>query len=527
MTEQTVSPASGRLRGKGVQSHPRRWWILCALALSLLVVGLDATVLNVALADISVALGSSTTQLQWIVNGYALTSAALLIPAGALGDRLGRGRVLAAGLALFLVASAAAALSTTTGSLIVMRTVMGVGAAAVFPLSLSIIPTVFAPAERPRAVSIVTAAIGLGMPLGPIVGGWLLDHYWWGATMLINIPTVGIALVAVLVLVPHSHDDVQRRPDLAGMVLVVVGLAALVYGIIEGPVQGWGSPLVFGPIAAGVLLLVAFAAVERRATDPVVDRDLIGQRLFVWPTVATALTSFVMLGLLFTVPLYLQVLGGHSALQTGVMLMPTMLFLVVGAGVAAKTLPRFGLRIHVVAGIIVAGLGFLPLASLTVHDSNVKLFAGLAGIGLGFGLAMPPATDAVLGSLPAGRESSGTALNLSVKQLGGVFGIAVLGAVLTAAYRSGVEGATALLPPGAAQVAQSSVGGAHAVANHLPRAAGTALRASADAAFVTGLHHAALLCAATALATAVLMAVTLPHGTRSTWQSTNRTTPVP
>lgn len=492
-------------------SHPHRWWVLVALSLSLLVVGLDATVLNVALADISRALGASTTALQWIVNGYALASAALLIPAGVLGDRLGRRRVLACGLALFLIASAAAAFSTATGPLIVARTVMGIGAAAVFPLSLSIIPTVFGADERPRAVATVTAAMGIGMPLGPILGGWLLDHFWWGSTMLVNLPTVGIALVAVARLVPRSRDESHAHLDLAGMALVVTGLAVLIFGIIQGPVDGWDSPRVLGALASGALLLAAFAVVEGRAAEPVVDRMLLRTRLFIWPTAATALVSFVMLGLMFTVPLYLQVVQGRTAFQTGLALMPTMVCLVAGAGVAAVALPRLGLRILVVVGVLVAGLGFLPLASLGPHDGYLRLFLALSAIGFGFGLSMSPATDAVLGSLPEGRESTGTALNLSVKQLGGVFGVAVLGALLTAAYRAGVTTATTHLPPSIAEAAQGSVAGAHAAAAQLPTAVGTALRSSADLAFVAGLHRIALVCCVTALVVAALMAVTLPR----------------
>lgn len=503
--------------------HPRRWWILAALALSLLVVGLDATVLNVALSDISRALGASTTELQWIVNGYSLTSAVLLIPAGLLGDRLGRRRVLAVGLAIFVAASAAGAFAQNPSELIAARTVMGIGAAAVFPLALSIIPTVFAPSQRSKAVAVMTAAMGVGMPLGPLVGGWLLDNFWWGSTLLFNVPTVAVALAAGLALIPDTRDASPRRVNLFGLGLTVAGLTGIVYGITQVPIDGWGSASTLVPLCGGVALLVAFGVVESRSREPLLDRRLIGSPLFVWPTVATALTSFVMMGLLFAIPLYLQAYVGDSALTTGLKLMPMMLTLVVGSGVSTRLGSRLGLRVIVPAGILISSVGFLALLGITPSSDYWPLFATLAITGFGFGLAMPPAMTAMLDSLPDGVQSTGTALNLSVRQTVGALGVAVLGSILTAAYRAGMDAPTAHLPGAAASAARDSLGGAVAVASRLGPAGG-ALRDAAGSAYLDGVHGVSLVCFAAAIVIAVMMAIVLPHRAQAARTKAPRTT---
>ncbi|WP_461162795.1 MFS transporter [Sinomonas notoginsengisoli] len=485
--------------------------MLAALALSLLVVGLDATVLNVALSDISRDLGASTTELQWIVNGYTLTSAVLLIPAGMLGDRIGRRTVLTTGLAVFVVASAIGAFATTSAELIVARTVMGIGAGAVFPLSMSIIPTVFAPKERGKAVAALTAAMGVGMPLGPLVGGWLLDNYWWGSTLLINVPTVAVALIAGFTLIPNSKDSGSSRFDLAGMLLTIAGLAGIVYGVTQVPVDGWDSWSVLAPLVGGAALLGAFAFVERRAAAPLMDRRIIKNPMFVWPTVTTALTSFVMMGLLFALPLYMQAFLGDSALVTGLKLMPMMVALVLGSVVGTRLAPALGLRVMVSAGIAISAVGFVILLFLTPTSDYWPLLSALLVTGFGFGIAMPPAMTAMLDALPDGIQSTGTAVNLSVKQTVGALGVAILGSILTAAYRAGMDAPTAHLPAAAADAAHDSLGGAMAVASRLgPGPAGSALKVAAGTAYLDGVHLVSLVSLAAAILIAVAMALVLP-----------------
>ncbi len=498
------------------RSHPRRWWILAALCLSMLVVGLDGTVLNVALTDIASALHATTGQLQWVVNGYLVTLAVLLIPAGVLGDRWGRGRVLALGLTLFVVASAVAAWSTSPGQLIAARAVMGAGAAAVMPLSLSIIPTVFAPDERRKAVAIVTAALGLGMPFGPLLAGWLLDHFWWGSTLLINVPVVAVALVAGLLLIPNTRATNPARLDLPGVLLSASGLTALVYGVISGPDEGWTSPVVLGCLVGAVVLLGALVWVERRSPAPLVDRRLATRPMFVWPTVSIALSSFALLGLIFVVPQYLQAVRGLDAMATGLRLMPVMVALVVGSGIAGRLDRAAGMRATICLGLVVTAGGFALLLPVSVTSGDGLLLAGLAVVGFGFGLSVPPAMDAMLGALPAEQESTGTALNTAAKQLAGAFGVALLGTVVSSAFGSGVRGPASALPDAARSVAEGSVQGAMAIAQRVPAAVGEPLREAAGTAYVTGMHHALLVCAAVCLAAAGLLWVALPGRERRT-----------
>lgn len=505
------------------RGHPRRWWILAALSLSMLVVGLDGTVLNVALSPISDALAASTSDLQWVVNGYLLALAVLLIPAGVLGDRLGRKRTLAAGLVLFAIASAAAAWTRSPTELIAARALMGVGAAAIMPLALSIVPTVFSAEERRKAVAVVTAALGLGMPLGPLVAGWLLAHFWWGSTLLINVPIVVIALVAVLVLIPHSRVSPTRPLDGAGVALSALGFTALVYGVVSAPTDGWGSPVVVGSLAAAVALLGSLVLVERRAVAPIASRAVVANATFVWSTVAIALASFVLLGLIFLVPQYLQAVRGIDALGTGLRLMPAMVALVVGSAAASRAQRWFGVRALICLGLMVTAVGFALLLAVTTTSEYRTLFWGLATVGCGFGVSMPPAMDAMLGALPGDQESTGVALNNAVKQLAGALGVALLGSLVSSAYLAGVLGATASLPAPGGDIARGSVQGAVAVARRLG-GSGEPLRIAAQSAFVNGMHHASLACVIVSLASAVLVAVAMP---RSEAESDRNSTPQP
>lgn len=491
-------------------SSRRQWSVLAVLSLTLLVVGLDATVFNVALSDISRALGASNTDLQWVTNGYVLVFAVLLMPAGVIGDRWGRARVLASGLLVFVAASTAAAWSPSPAALILARAVMGLGASAAFPLALSIIPTVFPGEQRSKAVAVLTAAMGVGLPLGPLLGGWLLDHYWWGATMLINVPLVLVAIIGVLTLVPNSRDQHPARPDIKGLILSGLGIAALVFALIEQPVHGFGSATVLVPLMTGLVVLAAFVRSQSRTPNPLIDRDLVRSRLFVGGTLAATVGSFVLMGLLFTVPLFLQAVRGESALGTGLRLMPLMLSLVVGSAAAPPLQRWLGVRGPLSIGFLVTAGGLLIARSVTQSGGDWPLFASLVAIGVGFGVAMPPAQDAVLGSLPLGQEGVGTGLNQAIKQLGGVISVAVLGSIVASAYRTGVEPLARRLPPLSADAVRDSLAGAGAVAERLPGALGSAVRASAEQAYVSGMHAAVLVAAIVALVAALGFTVALP-----------------
>ncbi|MFC4058391.1 MFS transporter [Planomonospora corallina] len=479
-------------------TSPRRWWALTALVLSVLVIGLDATILNVALPTLAVDLGASTGELQWIVDAYLIPFAALMLPAGALGDRFGRKRLLLAGLAVFGAASALATLAGGPASLVAARVLLGVGAALVMPLSVSILPSLFAPHERAKAIAAWSAGMALGLPLGPIMGGYLLDRFWWGSIFLINIPVVAVALVAAALLLPESRDERRPRVDLPGALLSVGGLTALVYGVIEAPEAGWTSPPVLAALVSGLVLLGAFAAVEARSPAPMMDLRLFADRVFLWGSIGATLVSLTLMGVLFVVPLHLQAVGGHDAFGTGLRVIPMVAGLMAGGLAGEKLLGRLDLRVLMPAGLTVLAAG-LALGGLTGVSSGYGFTAAwLTVAGFGVGAAMVPAMDGVLAVLPEDRTGAGSGTLQTLRQVGGAFGVAGLGGLLTAVYTGG-------LPAGAPGAARDSVAAA-------VRLGDPALAAAAREAFVAGMDAVLLVCAALALAGAAATAVFMRAG---------------
>src|SRR6266545_114637 len=485
----------------------RRWWALAALVLSMLTIGLDATVLNVALPTLATALHAGTGALQWMVDAYILVFAGLLLPAGALGDRYGRKRLLILGLGFFGTASAAAGHAGSAGQLIAARAVMGVGAAVLTPVVMAVLPVIFPPAERAKAIAIGAIGMGLGLPLGPIVGGYLLQHFWWGSVFAINVPVAAVALAAVAVLVPESRDPAPPRPDLVGAGLSTLGLVALVYGLIEAPDRGWRNHVVLGTLAVGLLLLTAFAAWERHTTDPMIDLGLFRRRRFLSGTLATTVASFTLFGLLFVLPQYFQAVGGSDALGAGLRLLPLIGGLVVGARASATLILRVGSRAPIAAGLVLIAAG-LGVGATTGAGSGYGLAAcWLPVVGAGAGLALAPAMDAVLGELPVARAGAGTAVTMTVRQVGGALGVALLGSISANAYthRLDVTG----LPAPAVHIAQDSVHAAVALAGRL---ADPALAASAHTAYTHAMDTVLACCAAVAVSGAALIATLMPTG---------------
>jgi EmrB/QacA subfamily drug resistance transporter len=412
----------------------RRWWALGALVLSLLTIGFDATILNVALPTLAAALAAGTAELQWMVDAYVLVFAGLLLPAGALGDRFGRKSFLVLGLALFGGASVLASFAGDAGAVIAARTLMGVGAAILTPVTAAVIPTLFAPAERPKAIAFLAIGLGAGVPLGPIVGGYLLKHFWWGSVFLVNVPVVVLALVAVAALIPESRDPAPRRVDVIGGLLSVVGLVLFVYAVIAAPDQGWTSVRVVAGGLGGLVLLAAFVGWERRTADPMIDLRLFGRPRFLWGSIAGTVASFGMFGLLFMLPLYLQAVRGDDALTIGVKLLPMMVGLIVGARASERLVARFGARVPIVSGLTVITAGLALGASTRVSSGTWFLATWLAVTGLGVGLAIAPAMDAVMGELPPARTGAGTALTMAMRQVGAALGVALLGSLASTVY---------------------------------------------------------------------------------------------
>ncbi|MGI5457420.1 MFS transporter [Streptomyces sp. CA-249302] len=488
---------------------PRRWWALGALVASMLTLGFDTTILNVALPTMAADLGAGTGQQQWMADSYVIVFAALMLPAGLLGDRFGRRRMLIAGLGVFLAGSLLGALAGDVNWVIAARALMGVGAALITPLALSVLPTMFAPDEQPKANAIVSAASALGLPLGPIIGGWLLNHFWWGSVFLVNVPMAAIGIAACVFLLPETRDPASPKVDTVSTALTATGLGALIYAIIEAPTRGWGDPLVLAMLAAAVVLIAALVLRERRVERPMLDLTLLAHRGFLFNTIAATLVMFVLSGLLFVLPPYLQAVLGNDALGTGVRLLPMMGGILIAARSAPQAVTRFGARATVSAGLVVLAFAAL-LASRTTTDSGYGFTAlWLSITGLGFGFSLMPAMAASLGALPRDRAGSGSGLLMTLRQVGGAIGIALLGSLLASTFQDRLD--VTGLPAQVADTADKSVVAAHIVAEQTGSAD---LLASANSAYVHGMSVVMLVCGIAALLSALLAAAFLPKATQ-------------
>ena len=484
----------------------RRWWILAALAVALLTIGLDVTVLNVALPTLATALDASTSDLQWIAGSYTLVLAVGVLPAGVLGDRFGPKRLLLLALSIFGLASGACALATSPGQLVAARAALGVGAALMIPLSMSLLTRLFQGAERTRAITIWTMAMAIGIPLGPIVGGLLLDHVAWPAIFLINLPLVAIGLVAIALLVPAIPGSHTAPVDLVGLLLSSAGLGLLTYGVIEAGRHGWGDPLVTATTGVGVALLVGLAFRLRFARYPLVERALLRSRAFTAGAVTATVGSLLLMAAMFLVPQFSHAVLGADAIGTGLQLLPAIGGLLVGARVAETLVHRLGATRVVAAGFLVAavGLGVGGLADLGAGYGVAAVWIALIGVGVG--CTLPPSMDLAMGSLPARSSASGSAALQAVRQTGGTLGIALVGSLLSVGYRARI-GPTGLPDPAAELVRDGAAGGV-AVA----RATGSPeLLDMVRAAFLHGMSHALWACATAAVAAAVFAWRFLPR----------------
>ena len=506
--------------------HNRRWWILGVLSLCLLVISLDNTILNVALPSIEGDLGASASQMQWIVDSYVLVFAGLLLTAGSLGDRFGRKRALILGLGVFGAGSLLSAVSGSADSLIASRALMGIGAAFIMPTTLSVLTNVFPAEERPKAIGIWAAVAGIGVAIGPISGGALLEHFEWASVFVVNLPIVVVGIAAALWLVPESKDPKHSALDPIGAVLSIAGLSAVVWGIIEAGGGHWGDPKVLGALGGGVALLGVFARWELHAPSPMLDVRLFRIGAFSGASGSIALVFFALFGSIFFLTQYLQGVMDYTALEAGVRTLPVAGGLVVGGPLSAKLAERFGNRIVVAAGLTIAGAG-LGLLSMVQVDSGYGLVAAsMAVLGVGMGSSMAPATESIMSVLPEAHAGVGAAMNDTTRMVGGSLGVAVLGSLLSSGYGASMERATEGLPAGAADAAQNSLGGASAVADGIGGDAGAALSGAADAAFVAAMSDALMVGGLVALAGAVL-AFTLMPGRASAARVSPVAEPVP
>jgi EmrB/QacA subfamily drug resistance transporter len=492
------------------QIHARRWWILGVLILALFGVTLDNMILNIALPTLAVDLGATAAQLQWVVNSYVLVFAGLLLVAGALSDRFGRRRMLVIGLSLFGLGSALAPLVTTADQLIVLRAFMGLGAALTMPSTLSIISDVFDEAERPKAIAAWGAVSGLGIVAGPLVGGWLLEHYPWTSVFLVNVPFVILGIIATLAIVPESRAPGRVRLDPLGAALSVIGLVALVWAIIEIPVDGWTSPFVLGAFAVAAIALVSFIAWERHTDAPMLDVRLFANPRFSAASLSITLAFFSLMGALFFLTQYLQGVQGLSALETGIRFIPIAIGVIVVSPISAALTTRLGARYVTTAGLVVTAAGLGLLSTLGLESSDLHVAAVLLVIAAGLALAMTPATDAIMGAVPKAQFGVGSAVNDTVREIGGAFGVAVLGSLFAASYSAAMAAVTGAMPPAAADAARESLAAASAIAATVGGDAGAALLATAQGAFVDAMSMTSIIGAGFAIVGALVALTWLP-----------------
>ncbi|NGO12234.1 DHA2 family efflux MFS transporter permease subunit [Streptomyces sp. HC44] len=483
----TTRPLTAPLRSGAPPG--RRSLTLAVVSVSLLVVGLDTTVLNVALPTLVGELGASTSQLQWIVDSYALMSGSLVLFCGSLADRLGRKWVFMSGLALFTAASVAAAYADSVTALVLARGAMGVGEALVMPATLAIIGHVFPRgAERTKAIGVWSAAVGVGTVIGPMVGGWLLSHFWWGSVFLINLP-IGVAgLVAAALLVPNSRAPEPRRLDPAGALLSVTAVASVLWAVIEGPDRGWTSTAVLSAFAAGALLLTVFVFWQRRSTAPMLPLGIFRHRALAAGDVLILLGAFALIGTLFVVVQYFQFVLGYSAGETGLRLGPAALALLVAGPLAGVLAPRLGVRTVSAAGLALLCASSAVLATTGTGDGYGRALVAMLLLGAGAGFVITATSDAIVGSLPEADLGVGSATNSAAIQLGAATGVAVAGSLLSDRYRTGLENAPA--PDALLEPAKESLGTALALAERLPGGAGEAFADAARWAFVDGMGPA-------------------------------------
>jgi EmrB/QacA subfamily drug resistance transporter len=488
--------------------HRRRWATLGVLSLSLVVIGLDNTILNVALPTLVRELGATQSQLQWMVDAYVLVFAGLLLTMGALGDRYGRKLALTLGLIVFGLGSLGAAFAASANALIAARAVMGIGGALIMPSTLSIITNVFTGPERGRAIAAWAAVAGLGIILGPVIGGWLLENYWWGSVFLINVFVVAVAIGLGSFLVPESRDPKSTPLDPVGAGLSIVALVALVYAIIEAPSEGWTDPLVLGALGVAAVLTVVFLWWESRVEHPMLQLSFFENPRFSAASVAITLVFFAMFGTVFLNTQYLQFVLGFTPLEAGFRVMPVAT-MIIAAPLSARFAERFGTKRVVTTGLVIVSIAMSVLATITVDTGYGRVALALAILGAGMGTAMAPATESIMGSLPLAKAGVGSAMNDTTRQIGGALGVAILGSILASSYTTAMEPLVANLPAEAASVAGDSVGGAMAVASQMGEA-GARLADAASAAFIGGMETAVWVAAGVALLGAIVTFLWLP-----------------
>lgn len=523
----SANPKADQFGAFGPEGHPRRWAILAVLVVSLLIVVLDNTILNIALPTIQRDLQASQSELVWAVDSYVLVFAALLFTWGVLGDRIGRKKVLVIGLTIFALASLIAAFSVNAGMLIGMRAVMGIGGAAVLPTTLAIITVIFPPHERGKAIGVWAGAVGAAVALGPVLGGVLLQNpQWfewilgnsWGSVFLINVPIVIVGLIAIWKVVPETRNPHPRKLDIPGLLISITGLALLIYGIIHASeTRDWLAPSVVIPVLAGIGVIALFLWIESRSKHASFDVGLFKNRGYAVSLIAVTLAFFALSGITFSLPFYLQILRGYDTLTAGLCFLPFAVGQIIAAPRSAAMVNRFGYKFVMSFGLGSVAVSLAGLAFLQIDTSLWFILVIFFIFGFGMGNVIAPASTVMQNVLPLARAGAGSAVQNTVRQVGGALGVAVIGTILATRYASNVDPYLADLPEGipeqAKELASQSIVGTVSVldqATALPAATVDVLRAGAFEAFLNATHITAWISAAVVTVAFLIVLFALP-----------------
>lgn len=512
MTATALDPPA-RL-GDPERGHPRRWATLAVMCLAVFVTVLDGTIVNVALPTLAVELGATTRQLQWIVDAYLLVFTGLLLAAGGLGDKFGRKRALMLGLVAFGATSAFAGATDSPEGLIAGRALMGIGAALIFPATLAIITNVFRdPGERAKAIGIWSAVSGMAVAAGPITGGWLLEHFWWGSVFFVNVPVVAVVVIAAWFVVPESKEHDAPRLDGAGVVLSIAAISTLVFSIIEAPEWGWLDVRTMAGFASAAALLALFVWWELRVTSPMLPVAIFSNLRFSAASVAITSAFFALFGFIFLITQYFQLVRGYSPLEAGVRTLPVAFSIALAAVLAPRLVHAVGTTQVVRAGLASMALGFLWIGLRNAVDTAyIEIVGQMILLGVGLGSTTAPATESIMGSLSADKAGVGSAVNDTTRELGGTLGVAIIGSVFSSIYVRSLNdagGAFAALPPDAQELTKESVGAARVVAQQLGANAQPYLD-QVNEAFLSGLAVGCFVAAGVAFAGALFASRFLP-----------------
>lgn len=490
---------------------------LAVICLSVFVISVDATIVNVALPTLSRELNADTAQLQWIVDAYTLVMAGLLLSVGSLSDRYGRRGWLSGGLAVFAVTSVVAAQMNSADALIAARAAMGVGAAVIFPTTLGLITNIFTdPVPRAKAIGVWAAMVGVGVAAGPITGGWLLENFFWGSILLVNVPVAAMAIVGGILFVPTSRDQAAPTVDVPGLILSSVGVTALIYSVIEAPTWGWGSAPTAVGFGIAMVVLTTFAHWERRSSHPMLDVSVFVNRRFSGGSLAVTAGFLTLFGFIFVITQYFQFIKSYSAFEAGVRLLPVAVSIAVASVLGPRIVERVGSTAVVAAGLAIFAAGLGWASTCDAATPYLQIAAQMVLLGGGLGLTTAPATEAIMGSLSTDKAGIGSAVNDTTRELGGTLGVAIVGSVFASVYSSRIGSSSALtaLPGDVRSTMRHSTAAAYKVIGQLPATQAAGVRDAVNHAFLGGMQIGSLVCAAIALAAALVVAVLLPARAR-------------